>query len=140
MRKIAVAAGLLALFSVASFAQSVRMRVNVPFQFRAGSQVLSAGQYDLTVDAASWRMAISSVAGTGRVWIPVLTRLAGTIPNHSMLVFHRYGNVYFLREIWTAAEPRGQEIPPSKAEIEMARAGTGAQVARVPAGQPGGGH
>ncbi len=139
MKKVGFAATLIVLFSAASFAQAVRMRVDVPFQFRAGNQALSAGEYTVTVDPATRRMTIRSVAGREQTSIPVMPRIAGNTPDHSKLLFKRYGNTYFLREVWTAADNWGQEIAPSKAEIEMARAANGTQVAVVPAGHAGGG-
>ncbi len=41
------------------------------------------------------------------------------------LVFHRYGNRYFLSEIWESATGSGRQLSPSAAEREMlARAGS----------------
>ena len=36
------------------------------------------------------------------------------------LVFHRYGSQYFLAQIWTAGNDRGQELPKSGREREVA--------------------
>ena len=38
----------------------------------------------------------------------------------SKLVFHRYGSQYFLAQIWTAGNDRGQELPKSGRESEVA--------------------
>ena len=38
----------------------------------------------------------------------------------SKLVFHRYGSQYFLAQIWTAGNDRGQELPESGREREVA--------------------
>jgi hypothetical protein len=37
------------------------------------------------------------------------------------LVFHRYGSHYFLAQIWKAGNDRGQELPASGLETEVAR-------------------
>jgi hypothetical protein len=36
-------------------------------------------------------------------------------------VFHRYGNAYFLSQVWNAENQRGYRLPKSKTEREMAR-------------------
>jgi len=39
----------------------------------------------------------------------------------SKLVFHRYGNRYFLAQIWMAGNNAGHELPQSRREVEVAR-------------------
>ena len=36
------------------------------------------------------------------------------------LIFHRYGNRYFLAQIWSAGSSRGRELPKSAKEREQA--------------------
>jgi hypothetical protein len=36
------------------------------------------------------------------------------------LVFHRYGDRYFLYQIWVAGEDRGRELPTTRVEKELA--------------------
>jgi len=36
------------------------------------------------------------------------------------LIFHRYGDRYFLAQVWIAGNVRGREFPTSKHESEMA--------------------
>jgi hypothetical protein len=36
------------------------------------------------------------------------------------LVFHRYGDQYFLAQIWTAGNDRGRELPRTEREREVA--------------------
>jgi hypothetical protein len=38
----------------------------------------------------------------------------------SKLVFHRYGNRYFLKQIWMAGDNAGQQLPKSRLETEIA--------------------
>jgi len=42
--------------------------------------------------------------------------------DHGSLVFDRYGDKYFLRQIWTAGETGGLECPKSRAEKESLEA------------------
>jgi hypothetical protein len=41
-------------------------------------------------------------------------------PEVSKLVFHRYGSQYFLAQVWTEGNNRGQELPKSGRESEVA--------------------
>jgi len=55
-----------------------------------------------------------------------------TLPAEGKLIFHRYGDRYFLSQMWMPGNPTGRELPPSKAELETARTisqGTGIEVA-----------
>src|SRR5207244_6047829 len=38
----------------------------------------------------------------------------------TQLVFHRYGNRYFLYQIWVRGENRGRELPQTRLERELA--------------------
>jgi hypothetical protein len=42
-------------------------------------------------------------------------------PNRSLIVFHRYGDSYFLSEILTAGQKVGSELFPSRAERQLKR-------------------
>ena len=51
----------------------------------------------------------------------------------SKLVFHRYGDRYFLAQIWMAGSNSGQELPKSPRETEAARDYTVQEVVLVAA-------
>jgi hypothetical protein len=42
-------------------------------------------------------------------------------PERSKLVFHRYGDRYFLAQIWVAGYNSGRELPKSRQEVEVAQ-------------------
>ena len=44
-------------------------------------------------------------------------------PAKTMLVFHRYGNRYFLYQIWVEGNNRGRELPRTPSEKELASNG-----------------
>jgi hypothetical protein len=39
-----------------------------------------------------------------------------TPKNKSSLVFHKYGDQYFLEQIWTSGEQEGTQVPESRSE------------------------
>ena len=41
------------------------------------------------------------------------------IPKRSEIVFHRYGDSYFLAEVLTGGEETGQELAPTRAERRL---------------------
>jgi hypothetical protein len=100
----------------------VLMRAHVPFSFRAGGGTLPAGDY--------------SIIETGMTSEPVLLRvgLRGVelvMPNNtgsqngistSKLVFHRYGDEYFLDEIWTNADDSVRKLQVNRRERQLAKA------------------
>ena len=46
--------------------------------------------------------------------------LANDWQAESKLIFNRYGNKYFLSQIWTAGSKSGRELPKSQRETELA--------------------
>jgi len=90
--------------------------VDVPFAFSVAGEKLPAGHY--------------IVAGQNDL-IKIFSRntRAFYIPTHSAtrnkadgskLVFHRYGDSYFLSELWVTGNTIGKELFPSRAERELA--------------------
>jgi hypothetical protein len=52
-------------------------------------------------------------------------------PSLGKLVFHRYGNAYFLSEVWPTGSTLGKQLRKSKAELEIAKAGAPTEGAAV---------
>ena len=106
----------------AGYAQSTaRLTGNIPFEFRVGSSVLPAGEYEIIPSSSPRTLLVR--AEDGKAAIVALPNTAEKLqaPADSKLVFNRYGNTYFLSQVWHAGISRGYEMPKSKAEREMAR-------------------
>lgn len=113
---------LLSLLLVAgsAFAQSIHLRADVPFNFAVGKKSLSAGKYNISTLAESMILLRGPDSGSNAL---VATNCAERSPRASgdgKLVFRRYGNHYFLAEIWEGGSNLGREVPKGKAEKEMA--------------------
>ena len=101
-----------------------RLTANIPFDFSVAGKKLPAGKYWINraqQDNGDTVVQIRSTDGNENI-----TRL--TIPvrtfnpvKHGSLVFHRYGEEYFLSEIWPAGGLTGRELPKSHAERELER-------------------
>ena len=126
----------LALFIAATFitagkaiAQDHSVRATIPFSFTVNGKQLPAGNYTIGTDVTSPRMLKISD------WTQHATTLALSMPaaeekhKSNKLVFHKYGDQYFLCEIRSQESSLNVELPTSKQE-KRARAET--QVAGVP--------
>jgi hypothetical protein len=135
--RILLVTGLLALCSMAS-AQVARAQqalvADIPFAFVAGKASLPAGEY--YVQSMSDNSAVTLIRrGDASAAAMVITIATQGNQQHSdsKLVFHRYGNRYFLSQFWTEGSTRGRQLPQSDREKELviAKSETPAQVTLV---------
>lgn len=111
-------------------------RFTVPFDFAVGTQVLPAGEYSIQPALSDRNDRILLRSHDGRTVttvfaVPVKSQQAST---ETTLVFKRYGERYFLSQVWTQGSARGREVPASSAEQE-ARKQTEAKLAVIAARQ-----
>jgi hypothetical protein len=120
--KITLLSAMVLLTSVASAqAQSLayRVKVNIPFDFTVGEKKLPAGEY--SVGRALQRsddivVQLSDLAGRSKA-IRLTNATITSQPNkRSSLVFHRYGDQYFLFQVWPAGATVGRQFPESGSE------------------------
>jgi hypothetical protein len=113
--------GLLVGLAASAQAQS-KIRVNVPFDFTIGTTLLPAGEYTVQPASANVSTEVLSfrdAAGNSRaVTMGIRMEPSGkdTVPK---LVFHRYGDLYFLSQVWLNANDAGSEIRPGSHEREL---------------------
>ena len=95
-------------------------RANIPFEFVVGEKTLSAGQYEVTQAAPSG--GVLKISGSGQsVFRLTMNMTSSKTAERSKLIFRRYGNRYFLAEIWKAGEHSGHQLLRSKEEAAIAR-------------------
>jgi hypothetical protein len=107
--------GSLALTQSAS-AQShmVLAKVNIPFAFQMGNQVLPAGTY--VIDRESGHVILLRGPSGAAGFATTIDSRRLHAANHGTIVFDRYGDRYFLRQIWQAGATEGIECPKGRAE------------------------
>ena len=111
-------------------AQSL-IRVDVPFSFSASSELLPAGEYTINRVGLDYS-ALSLYSGQrGVEMILPLTIESRTDFEVPKLVFHRYGDEYFLAEIWTTNDTAVRTLAAHPRERQLAKAGVSPQVAVV---------
>ena len=111
----------LLLATASAYAQTGVMKANVPFNFIVDKTDVPAGQYLIQgVGTTGTAMAIeSSDRSLVKLVLPIACE-SSQAQEKSKLVFHRYGDQYFLAQIWTEGDNRGSELPKSQRENEVA--------------------
>jgi hypothetical protein len=104
------------------YAQSdLRLKMNIPFEFSVGDEALPAGEYTVRPIFRGVLMIQNADGSATKVFSTIGARARKT-PYESSLVFHRYGDEYFLSKIWTIGNDTGHELFKSRAEKEIIRA------------------
>ncbi len=108
----------LAVISVTAQTSSQFMRITIPFEFIIRGETLPPGVY--TVKRASSDkpevLLLSSTDGGSGVYILTNNVRAETRPSGSKLVFHQYGDRYFLSQVWEPGDSEGRQLFKSRGE------------------------
>jgi hypothetical protein len=110
----------IALFALATLvagtavAQNRAVKANVPFDFTVGNAHVPAGTY--TISSTGSQSIIDLRNESGKVHIFGAGYGDGKSSETSKLVFDKYGDQYFLREVVCAHGEMSLELPVSKAE------------------------
>jgi len=110
----------IALFALVSFvtvgsisAQEQAVKANVPFDFTVGDKLLPAGTYTISEENAN----VLKIQNRDRgVAILALATSDGNESKTGELVFHKYGDQYFLREILCSQASLNMAVPASRQE------------------------
>jgi hypothetical protein len=112
MNKIATQALVLGCFFVVavvvSSAQTVGLRVDIPFNFNVAEKVLPAGHYLI-------------LGPNGAAALTMTNPVSGRRPEGpGAVAFNCYGRRCFLSQFWTARTETGQEVAKCRMEKELA--------------------
>lgn len=118
----------LGLLAVPLAAQTHRLTADIPFEFTAGGKVMPAGEYSIVLrsdlsgvvqlvatDAKQSAFALGYGIGGGKD------------QEDSRLTFNKYGNQYFLAEIWTQGHSSGLGLQKSRTEREVSQTASARQ-------------
>jgi hypothetical protein len=104
-----------ALASVSAQTPGHNISANIPFDFNVGDKTLPAGRYAIgRINGDGSQLSVSNREDSA-------TRLTQTVQSsepkeQTVLVFMRYGDRYFLSQVWTAGESVGRQMLRSKGE------------------------
>lgn len=93
---------------------------NVPFDFTVLDLHFSAGTYSLTSESPQSAICIRGRSGSA-MFVLGNAAQANQVQRDGKLVFHQYGNQYFLSKIWYGGTDEGRELRVSKVEQEVAQ-------------------
>jgi len=130
MNYVAAISFLFVLSSVSAFAQTPTLTANIPFDFQVNGKAMAAGKYTVAEPALPRGTVIirgiekpsPAMAFSRRVED---NKAAAT----TQLVFHRYGNEYFLAKMQVKGQTAGLEFPTTKAERKLIKELSGRHLA-----------
>jgi hypothetical protein len=119
MLMLVVALALATAVASANAQSANRIAADIPFDFSVGYKIMPAGGYTVKPVSASNALMIQTADGTmAAVRLSDETERAKNIP-HARLVFHRYGERYFLAEVWNGFDKTGRQLLKSQEESSL---------------------
>jgi hypothetical protein len=103
---------------------SIPIRAKIPFDFNVGDKKLPAGEYTfsrLSGFSDNRTMSVSSADARTHLFQSTFETSLLTAKNKSTLIFHRYGDQYFLEQIFSGGEQEGTQVPESRSERTIRR-------------------
>jgi hypothetical protein len=126
--------GIIALAFVSAMAASAQnprnLVVNIPFDFTVKGKTLPAGDYIISRASTADKTGLMMKRKDGESSAIVLTMPVQSRENQreSRLIFSRYGEHYFLSQVWTAGDNLGRELYKTNQErsleVELAKNNT----------------
>jgi hypothetical protein len=119
---LAVAVALVALAKPLFAQHAELMKINVTFNFVAENQRMQAGAYTIQ-PILNGGLLIRSADGKIVTTVLSLPAPLETTATVTQVVFHRYGDHYFLAQLWMQGQNTGREVLKGRQESELARKG-----------------
>jgi hypothetical protein len=96
------------------------IRVTVPFAFEAGEHAMPAGRYEVEHRPASAMLVLTAPTGERHILLTFMTGDPAN-PKSPRLVFEKIGGTYRLAEVWVSGAATGAGVPPTKAQMLVAK-------------------
>jgi hypothetical protein len=99
------------------------MEANIPFQFYAGHTKLPAGEYRIQVvnNSDLGVMEIGRVDGSASALFQIQDAETNSEPAQSELIFNKYGDRYFLTQLFDEGNPSGSKVVESRYEKNLSQ-------------------
>jgi len=122
IRMTVITLSLVLIAMVPAYAQKTSATVNIPFSFTVDDVRLPAGEY--IISSPSERVVNLQHVGGPEAKATMTNNGSSTRSiGPARLVFHRYGNAYFLAAAWLPNSDHAREFYASANEIQLARNG-----------------
>lgn len=125
MRKIAmsIATAIVGVLLSAASVYGQTVKADIPFAFQAANQTLPAGQYEVsTRNAVPSTVIVRNRESKQALAALVSKAQSQRTPDVSKFIFRRYGDQYFLAQIFIAGRTEGTELIKTKAERRLIKA------------------
>ncbi|HEY6232254.1 MAG TPA: hypothetical protein VIW64_13420 [Pyrinomonadaceae bacterium] len=95
---------------------------NIPFEFNVGYKTMPAGEYSVQIVASAGDALLIKNADSTMSALR-LSEATSRVKDksHARLVFHRYGDRYFLAEVWNGVDDIGRQLLKSDDERAIER-------------------
>ena len=90
----------------------------VPFDFMVGNRHMPAGTYDITSGQST--LLVRGEDNGSASFVLSFSAYAAKTQEQAKLVFKRYGERYFLSQVWYPGSDQGRQLQVSKVERELA--------------------
>jgi hypothetical protein len=109
--------------AIAQTQPRVQLNVTIPFAFTIGDRVMPAGDYAVRCTNPSSDAKVLQLTSSNSHESALIrtSSVIGKSENNAKLVFNRYGNQYFLAQVWLASDADGMQAPKSRTEKHTAR-------------------
>ena len=108
------------LIAAAQLAQSGRVVTQVPFKFTVGNVAIPAGECSVQLaDQKGWVLTVSNREAKIAIFAPSAPTQENKARERSALVFHKYGDRYFLAGVRIGNSRAVYEVRQSKLEKEL---------------------
>lgn len=95
------------------------LQINIPFDFNVGDKPLKAGAY-VIAPSGDKALMFKGLKGNGSA-VALINPVSKVEMQTPKLIFHKYGDTYFLTQAWLRNSDSGKELFVSPKEIQMAR-------------------
>ncbi|MCC6536924.1 MAG: hypothetical protein IT162_05205 [Bryobacterales bacterium] len=116
----ATAALTIAAAPLAAQYKDMRLTIDVPFSFDAGGRMIERGKFSIRRGGSSGAIVMRGAVGSST--FAVVTQSTGNARVKPYLLFHKFGNTWFLREIQEPGSPIALVLPRSARQKEFERA------------------
>ena len=120
-KQLFVLLGLGLLVGMSAFAQTLNLKADVPFNFIISGATLPAGEYTIKGLGDGSVIAVHGPNPKANTFVMSQRCESINAAKQSKLVFHRYGDRYFLAQLWVAGSGSGRQLAKSPREMEVAR-------------------
>ena len=117
LKGLAVAAFIVMLGASSAKASTLLLRADIPFAFMAGDTMLPAGTYSITEATPGVLQIRNEKFGSEAAFVQARSLETMKPQDSGKLVFNRYGDTYFLNQVWS--DVASYSLPKSQSEISL---------------------